>query len=275
MRDLVHKGMTVFDEYMAANVETHASSTAYFAFLSLVPTLVLCISLVSLTGFGEQEVVNFFIPMVPETFEDLIKALISDAFDRSGIAFSLSTVTLLWSASKGIKSLLKGLNVAFGVQETRSGFAVAAISVFAVIVLGVMVAGLMYLVFSHSLLRLISFLFPSLSIPSGLPSAIHPFAVLASVFLALWLCYTYLPAGKRSLSSQLPGAVAATVACGVLSFGFRLYVDVFSSYTVLYGSIATVALLLVWIYLVSYILVTCGFLNRMLLEGKLRLWKAE
>lgn len=267
--------MTVFDEYMAANVETHASSTAYFAFLSLVPTLVLCISLVSLTGFGEQEVVNFFIPMVPETFEDLIKALISDAFDRSGIAFSLSTVTLLWSASKGIKSLLKGLNVAFGVQETRSGFAVAAISVFAVLVLGVMVAGLMYLVFSHSLLRLISFLFPSIDLPISLAGAIHPVAMMALVFSSMCLCYTYLPAGKRSLSSQLPGAAIATLACGVLSLGFRLYVDEFSNHTVLYGSIATVALLLIWMYLTSYILVSCGFLNRMLMEGKLPIRKAK
>ena len=275
MRDLVRKGMALYDEYAVVNAGTYASSIAYFAFLSLVPMLTLCISFVSLAGYGEQEVVGFVVSMVPDAFERLVRALIKDAFDGSDLAISLSSVTLLWSASRGIKALLGGLNVAYGVEETRNKFAVAALSVFAALVFGVLVAGLMYLVFSHSLLRLISFLFPSIDLPIGLAGAIHPVAMMALVFSSMCLCYTYLPAGKRSLSSQLPGAAIATLACGVLSLGFRLYVDEFSNHTVLYGSIATVALLLIWMYLTSYILVSCGFLNRMLMEGKLPLRKAE
>ncbi|MBR3235683.1 MAG: YihY/virulence factor BrkB family protein, partial [Atopobiaceae bacterium] len=59
--------------------------------------------------------------------------------------------------------------------------------------------------------------------------------ILSTVVLVLG--YTFLPVGKRKIANQLPGAVFAVLACGVLSFGFRIYVDNYSSYSSLYGSI--------------------------------------
>ena len=87
---------------------------------------------------------------------------------------------------------------------------------------------------------------------------------LALGVLLIALCYTHLPAGRRRLKLQLPGALFALVGCGALSFGFRMYVDHISNYTVLYGSIATIAMLLFWMYLVFYIVIAGGFINRSL-----------
>ena len=84
--------------------------------------------------------------------------------------------------------------------------------------------------------------------------------------ISLTACYAFLPSGRRHFISQLPGAVVTTVACAVLSFAFHVYVDHFCKFTTLYGSIATVALLLFWMYIVSLILIACGFLNRLLDE---------
>ena len=53
------------------------------------------------------------------------------------------------------------------------------------------------------------------------------------------------------------------IGCGLLSFGFRVYVDWFADYTVLYGSIAAIAMLLFWMYFVFFILVAGGFINRL------------
>ena len=58
--------------------------------------------------------------------------------------------------------------------------------------------------------------------------------------------------------TQLPGAVFGAVAWGALALGFRIYVEHFSNVTVLYGSIATIALLLMWMYFVSYIFIAGG-----------------
>jgi len=62
--------------------------------------------------------------------------------------------------------------------------------------------------------------------------------------------------------TQLPGAVFASFACGVLTFGFHVYVDNFCNFEALYGSIATAALFLSWLFIVAYIFIAGAFLNR-------------
>lgn len=267
LEGLLSKGKAFLDEFSSIDAGTYASSIAYFTFLSLVPLLALCISLVSVVGIGEQEVVAFFGALVPDVFDGVVKELVRDAFERSGLAFSLSTITLLWSASKGIKALRAGLNSAFGVQETRNGVMVAAISIGVAIILGILIAAAMYLVFKGSVLRAIADAVPGFQ-QSGLAVALNPIAVLVLGVLVLGVCYAYLPSGTRRLSSQLPGAALAMLACGALSFGFRVYVEHFSDVTVLYGGIATVALLLLWIYLLSLILIAGGFVNRFLASSR-------
>ena len=237
--------------------EAYASSITYFGFLSFVPLLALCISLVSLVGFGEEEVVAFLTAMVPDAFDDIVKALVGDAFRRSGLAFSLSTLVLLWSASKVVKALRRGLNAAYGVQETRNAVAVAGLSILATIILGVLFAAIVYLVFSNPVIHALEAAIPGLEL-AGLADVVNPVVTVVLSVLVLDVCYAYLPAGTRRLSTRLPGAVFGAVAWGAFALGFRIYVEHFSNVTVLYGSIATIALLLMWMYFVSYIFIAGG-----------------
>ena len=94
-------------------------------------------------------------------------------------------------------------------------------------------------------------------------------ALLIAGVLALALCYTWLPMGTRRFSAQLPGAACALIGCAVLSYGFRLYVDHLANYNVIYGSLATVAMLLFWMYLIFYVLIAGAFINRHLQERAL------
>lgn len=269
MKRLIKKVLTLWDEFTTVNAETYASSMAYFTFLALVPSLALCIALVSTIGVSEQDVLDLLAKVIPDALEDLVTALVGDAFERSGIAFSLSSVTLIWTASKGIKALRNGLNATFDVKETRSSLAVIVISIAAALLLGAMTSGSMYLVFSDSVLDLLARIAPDLQLPSSFKSAVNPLLILIYNILMLDLSYAFLPAGTRRLKTQLPGAIVASIGIVVLSFGFRIYVDFFGNYTLLYGSIATVALLLIWIYLVSFVLLIGAFINRMYAEGKL------
>lgn len=262
----IKEARAAWKDFAATSAATHASSISYYTFFSIVPLLALCISLISLTGVNEQEVHLFFMSFVPEALIDLADALVLDAFERSGIAISLSTLSLLWAASKGAKALRAGLNSMYAEQENRNVVAVAIISLVAVIALGLLLAAAVWLVFSNSALLVLSRVAPRLYTHSSILELVDSVSTLALGVLVLTLCYTYLPAGNRPFKEQLPGAVCAVVGGGILSFGFRLYVDNFSNFTVLYGSIATVALLLFWMYLVFYILLAGGFLNRYLHE---------
>ena len=225
MHELWEKAKALWGEFSRVGAETYASSITYFGFLSFVPLLALCISLVSLVGFGEEEVVAFLTAMVP--------------------------------ASKVVKALRRGLNAAYGVQETRNAVAVAGLSILATIILGVLFAAIVYLVFSNPVIHALEAAIPGLEL-AGLADVVNPVVTVVLSVLVLDVCYAYLPAGTRRLSTQLPGAVFGAVAWGALALGFRIYVEHFSNVTVLYGSIATIALLLMWMYFVSYIFIAGG-----------------
>ena len=262
----VRKAKNLWTGFSNVNAGTHASSIAYFAFLSLIPLLTLCISIITMTGLGEREVVEFLCALVPDTFDDLAKTLIGDAFKQSGIAFSISSIMLLWTASNGIRALQQGLNAAYGVQEKRNIIVDIAISIGAAIVLGILLAVAIYLVFGGAVMRAAAPFVPGLEQRGDVVDVLNSAAAIVLSIVALAACYAYLPSKSRRFTAQLPGAVLASLACGALTFGFHVYVNNFCNVDALYGSIATVALFLFWMYLVAFILIAGAFLNRALME---------
>lgn len=264
MINLWHKGRSLWKEFSTIAPSTHASSISYYTFLSLVPALAICISLVSITGVNEEVVLTFFKQFIPDMLYDLVKSLIDDAYRQSGIAFSLSSITLLWSASKGARALRVGLNAAYSEKEERSMLQLVIISFVAIIVLGVLIALVLYLVFGDSILRFLIDHVSGLQKHNGVITFLYSSIAIAAAVFTLTACYTFLPVGKRHFMLQLPGALCATIACSILSYGFRVYVDNYSNYTVVYGSIATVAILLFWMYLTFYVLLVGGFINHYL-----------
>lgn len=262
--DLWRRGKALWAEFSSVGAGTYASSIAFFAFLSLIPLLTLSISLVTFMGIGEEEIARFFVALVPDAFDDFARGLLRDAFRSSGIAFSLSTITLLWSASKGMRALRAGLNATYGEKETRNWFVVVGISILAALILGVLFAVTIYLVFGGAVMRGIEGLAPDLHHQGSVMNALNSTVMAVSGVFALCACYSYLPDGSRRFRAQLPGAVLASLLCGLVTIGFHVYVDNFCNYDALYGSIATVALFLFWLYIVSYILLLGAFLNRTL-----------
>ena len=260
----LRKAKKLWAEFATIRAETHASSIAYFTFLSLIPLLILCISLVTMIGFGESEVTEFLCAIVPDTFDAFVRTLVNDAFRQSGVAFSLSTITLLWTASQGIRALYGGLNAAYGEQEERNALVVVAISVGMAVAFGVLLTTTIYLVFGDTVVRAASSAIPELESQKAILNVVNSAAMATLGTVVLAACYTYLPSGSRRFVEQLPGAAVASLACGVLTVGFHVYVDNFSNFDALYGSLSTVALFLFWMYIVSYILIACAFLNRAL-----------
>ena len=75
-------------------------------------------------------------------------------------------------------------------------------------------------------------------------------SILSLIILAVFFTglYTFLPYEKMRLKSQLPGAVFSTVCWILFSFAFSLYFKYFSRFSTMYGSLASVAVLMLWLY---------------------------
>ena len=91
------------------------------------------------------------------------------------------------------------------------------------------------------------------------------------VLTIFWdLVYKFLPnrknRGKTTLRKQLPGALFTASGWLLFSFFFSVYLDVFTGFSSMYGSLTTIILIMLWLYVCMYIILLGGEVNAML-EG--------
>ena len=85
---------------------------------------------------------------------------------------------------------------------------------------------------------------------------------LPVLILFFWVIYVFLPNKKQRAKYQLPGAVFAAAAWMIFSGIFSVYVDKYNNYSSFYGTMTTIALIMVWLYGCMYVLFIGGIINR-------------
>ena len=89
---------------MKRNARAHASSTAFFFFMSMIPLLIILASIVPLFNISINDILNFFREILPVGAVSLVESVLREAFDHCGLAFSASALILLWTASRGVSA---------------------------------------------------------------------------------------------------------------------------------------------------------------------------
>ena len=248
-------------------ITIYAAGAGYFIVLSLFPLLVLLLSLLRYTGLEVQTLTGLVSGFVPEALMGGAKRLILSTYrNTSGAVISLSAVTGLWSASRGVYGLLTGLNIVYGVQENRGYVYTRGISVFyTFLFLLMLLATLVLNVFGTTLLQwlppesfaLIDFLWNVVDWRFLLMLLLQT-GLFSAMFMALPNC-------ESTFRQALPGAVLASVGWLVFSDLFSLYVENFSGYANIFGSVYAVALCMLWLYFCISIVFYGGALNQYLI----------
>ena len=247
-------------------VSIHASHACYFIMLSVFPALTLVLGLLRYTALEAADLMDLASGLLPDALEPHIWQLIAGTYaNTSGAVVSLSAVTALWSAGRGIYGLMNGLRSVYGVQEDRGWFwtrLVCALYTFLFIL--VLMLTLVLHVFGGTISRWIRAVGdPRFSWWLEVADLRYflPVAVQTLLFCAMFM---YLPGRRNSFRESLPGALVGSLGWTVLSVGFSYYVEHFSGYTDLYGSVYAVALAMLWLYLCVSVLFYGGALNRFL-----------
>ena len=265
---LIGRIIAVWHSIRGLRIPIHAANTGYFLILSVFPALVLLLSLVRYTGLDVHSLLNLLEGIIPAALLPDAELLIINAYENTTKAtVGLSAVTAIWSASRGLYGLLTGLNTIYDVSESRGYFYTRAISVvYTLLFLLVMLLTLVLHVFGTGIFELLS--------ESSLPffrflSHVVDLRFFLLVFLQTALftaMFMVLPNRKNSLGDSLPGAFLATIGWLIFSHVFSIYVEHFSSYSTIYGSVYAVALSMLWLYFCISIVFYGGVLNRLLAE---------
>jgi len=247
-------------------VSTHAAGTGYFIVLSVFPLLVLVLSLLRYTGLQVETLLNLVEGFLPNALMPAARRLILTAYQgTSGTVISLSAITGLWSASRGIYGMVTGLNAIYEVEESRGYIRTRLVCMlYTFLFLLMLLITLVLNVFGASLLQnfpwmhagLLQFLWELLN---------WRFLVMLLLQTALFSAmFMVLPNRRNSFRESLPGAVLASLGWLIFSDLYSVYVQHFSGYASIYGSVYAVALAMLWLYSCLTIVFYGGALNHYL-----------
>lgn len=206
--------------------------------------------------------------MVPHQAIELIYSVLNQTmiFDHGKLMAIVGITMSIVLSSNAIAVVLKGLNRAYKVEETRS-FVYTRILSFLMMLVDTLILFLAINIIIFGKV-IVMFLLQNFNISPAIAVTIltlrWPVAFLA-LYLMAFLSYYILPdlKGKESFKrkSALPGTAFFTTLWLVGSWGFSVYVNNFSTYNMLYGAIGAFFILMVWLYFTSIVLLIGGEIN--------------
>ena len=243
----------------------YAAQSAYFFVLSMIPIFVLLLTLVQYTPLTKDTVVKFVMEVFPTSVNAMVLSIVTQVYNRSSTIIPVTIIVALWGAGKGVLAITCGLNKVYGIEETRNYFVLRLrASFYTIVFIIAIVFSLLLTVFGNTLSLFIidHFLFMERVL-----NAILKFRTLGTflVLTVFWiLVYRFLPNRKGKLRHQLPGAIFTSVGWLFMSFIFSVYLDVFTGFSDMYGSMTTIVLILLWLYGCMFVILLGGEVNVLL-----------
>jgi membrane protein len=239
------------------DVTDRAAALTYFGVLAMFPGLLVLVSILGLLGHSStQKVLDNVGQLTPGSVKSFLSSVIEQTQGRAGAASIGAIIGLalaIWSASGYIAAFMRATNVIYGVDEGRPIWKTAPIRLAVTVVVMIMlIASAVMVVVTGSVASQVGQAF-GIGHPAVLAWDIAKWPVLlvvVSVMFSLlyWACPNVKQPGFRWVS---PGGVVAVIIWLIASGAFGAYVSFSGSYNKTYGSLATVIVFLVWLWITN------------------------
>lgn len=252
----VHRLYTLIKESVQAfirhGMSTYASALAYQFIFSLFPFILFLMALLSFFQLNEffdwlrQQAQIFF----PQAASDLINEVVNELRVPQKGLLSIGAATALWLASRGIRAMMTALNVAYRARESRPAWKRYPLSILYTLCLAAMLVAAAALLIVGP--RTMSWLTNLVGMQTLFLEVWEWVRIPVAVFLmmlAVAIVYHFGPNVKHRFRFISAGAVISILTWIFASLAFGYYVKNFSDYSVSYGSIGAVIVLLLYLYI--------------------------
>lgn len=246
-----------------------AASLAFYIILSVVPMLLLLSQFLGFFGLSLESLKTVLNQYLTTEMSELINGLLS--FTTSSASNIIFSLVVLWSASKAQFSLVRmGSHTMSEKGEKEDSFIKdrlwALVSILLVLV--TLAIGLVILVYGEVILTLAMkiieqfLMIPVQDIPGKIWLILRWPISFFVYFLVIWVNYSLISFKKLSFKKVAPGAIFASVGILLVTFVYALYTNLIANYDILYGALASIVALMMWVYLISWCLGGGLIINR-------------
>ncbi len=259
----VNKSMArhLYDKIKEDEVTGLAAQLAYYFLLSIFPLLIFTITLLPFLPVSQADLMEVLHAYAPAESANLLESSLKDIMAKqNGGLLSFGILATIWSASNGTNAIIRALNHAYDIEETRSFIKVRGLALILTIgLILVVVISLLLPVFGKYILNIVfDFLGFEPSFVYDILRWVISIAVITFVFMIM---YWFGPNLKMKWIDSLPGAIFASVGWAVSSLGFSFYVNTFSNFSSTYGSLGGIIVLMLWLYISGLVIIIGGEIN--------------
>ena len=239
-----------------------AAEMGFYLLTAFFPFIILLFIVATNVSDKMQSLLFNLIRALPAEAETVVMNMLLNM--TSSVALIVTTsVIALWCTSNVINTLKKALNRFYGTKEARGFIKTRLICIlFSLIIIIMIVLSFALIIFGEGtglLLRYLNYF--KFANTLRIWDWSRYIAIIFVFLIAMVAIFKILPSKKLSFGSVISGSILTTAAWCISSWGFSYYVNNFSKYHVLYGSIAGVVILTTWIYISGYVILLGGALN--------------
>ena len=264
-------GKRTFRAILSDDLLSRAAEMGYYFLFALFPTLVSASSILGLAARQASHIYDKLLHYLSLVVPGGAYSMVIETFNQTAAHATTGKITIglvaaIWSASVGFASIQDGMNTVYKVRESRPYWMARGQAILVTMLLSVMVtANLAVLLGGDLIARLIYLRVWHHPLALGTVVVVHIVQwTLASALLMLQFStvYYFAPDLKAKCWHWVtPGAVIGIFGWVICSLGLRIYLHFFDSFSMTYGSLGGVIILLTWFYITGLMLLLGAEVN--------------
>ena len=262
-------GMSVFFKKASEDsLAAYAAQVTFFVLLSFFPFVFLVVMITSKISLIHTNVIDYILRIAPAELRSYIYILIDDIVYSDSYSFTIITVLVsLWSLAMGIQSLSYGLDKIYCVERKKNFFVVRLLCSLYTLVFIVMSIFIMTLhVYGTEFAKKILEKNVILSNATFFIVSIKGVVTFTIIFVFLLVIYYQLPGRKGKIRYEVIGAATASLTWLVMTKAFSFYIRIMTKNSYMYGSLTSVILILIWLYVGMQIILYGAEINYFLTQ---------
>lgn len=251
------------DLYFVRHISRASAQLAYYLAMSLFPVLIVISAGVSMIPLEDKLLLDQFVAVLPEAVEGLVQDYLTYIQSNQSMSLLVGGIAMtLVASAAAFRSLIDIFGEVFQ-HRSRGGIWAGLFSIALSLLLPLMIYGaLLIVLLGDWLLGLVKFLLdvPVLGYGWRLAQWLLPLGI---TFLVLALIYRLTGPNRACKRLVLPGALGGAAVLVAATRIFSAFMSMSTRYTVIYGSLASVIILLLWLFLCSNIIIlgnVCNYL---------------
>ena len=252
-----HKGKNYFkrfwDSFWRPEMLVLPGQLAFFLFLSIVPTITLIGYACSYLKISNDVITTILNKALSSDISDLLTPIITST--KITPAFFITLGSGYFIASNGMASIIVSANSIYGIED--SGFfrrRLKALFMELIVVL-LFLFIIIFPLFGDEIIKLLEYVNFNTTFASNVIKALTSLSGPISwfiIFIVIELLYKISPDKKIPWHNSIGGAIFTTIAWFGITYCYAFYINRYANYSVFYGTLANIVILLVWIWLLSY-----------------------